>query len=157
MSDVTATTAAPSRVWRVGGYGRVLVSVIAGVPALAALTMWIQALVHLSGDYAIGGLAAAGVAAVIWLWARWVALRPRLVLTADEVIVVNPWGTQRVPLDEVVTVTPGFGAARLQLRNGFSVAVWALADAAGALPTRGRRAHEVAVAIAEAQQQTGLR
>jgi hypothetical protein len=133
------------------------VSVIAGLPTLAALVMWIQALVQLSGDHAIDGLAAGGTAAVMWLGAWWVALRPRLALTAYEVTVVNPWGTHHVPLGDVVTMTPGFAAARLHLRRGVSVAVWALADGDGPLPTRGRRAHEAGLAIAEAQQLAGLR
>ncbi|MCA0146152.1 PH domain-containing protein [Blastococcus sp. LR1] len=157
MSDVTAPTASPSRVWRVSRSGRIWVAVIAGLPTLAALTMSIQALVHLSSDYAIDGLAAGGTAAVLWLGAWWVALRPRLVLTADEVTVVNPWSTRHVPLADVVTVAPGFAAARVQLRSGSSVAVWALADVAGALSTRGRRAREAASAIAEAQHRAGLR
>ena len=64
MSDVTATTASPLRMWRVGRSGRVWVSVIAGMPTLTALAFGIQALVHLSSDYAIDGLAAGGTAAV---------------------------------------------------------------------------------------------
>jgi hypothetical protein len=153
MSAVTAATAAPSRVWRVGGYGRFLASTIAAVPVLAALVLWIQALVQLSGDLALGALAATGTGAVFALFVWWMALRPKLVLTAEEVIAVNPWGTQRVALADVVAVTPGLHGARLHLRTGFWVSSWALADAAGAWPTRGRRVREVAGAIADAQRQ----
>jgi hypothetical protein len=151
MYAMTAATAAPSRVWRVGGYGRFLASTIAAVPALMGLSLWIQALVHLSGVFAMGALAVTGTAAVVSLFAWWVALRPKLEVTAEEVIAVNPWGTQRVALADVVAVTPGFQSARLHLRTGFSVSSWALGDAAGAWPTSGRRVREVAEAIAAAQ------
>jgi hypothetical protein len=116
-----------------------------------------QALVHLSGGSALGALAATVTAGVFALFAWWVALRPRLVVTAEAVIAVNPWGTQRVAPADVVAVTPGLHGARLHLRTGFWVSSWALADAAGAWPTRGRRVREVAEAIADAQRQASRR
>jgi hypothetical protein len=117
------------------------------------VALWVQALREFSGVHAMGALAVTGTAAVFALFVWWVALRPKLVVTAEEVVAVNPWGTQRVALADVLAVTPGLYGARLHLRAGFWVSSWALADAAGAWPTRGRRVHEVAEAIAAAQQQ----
>jgi hypothetical protein len=155
MSDVTAT-AAPLREWRVGALVRTLVLALPGVAVLGALVLGITALDRRSGELAWGGLVSLAVAAPLGLLAWWVILRPRLALTADEVVVVNPWGTQRVPLAEVATLSPGFVAAHVQLRNGFAVPVYALADAVNVLPPQGPRVHEAAVAIADAQRQAGL-
>jgi hypothetical protein len=156
MSDVTATSA-PLRVWRVGAVARALVLAIPGVLMLGVSVLWVQALVRRSGELALGGAAALAVAALLGLLAWWVVLRPRLVLTADDVVVVNPWGTRRVPLAEVATLSPGFVAAHLQLQTGFSVPVYALADAVNVLPPQGSRVHGAASAIAAAQRQAGLR
>lgn len=154
MVSVSTAITAPLGVWRVGAYGRFIAGTITAAPGLAALFLWISALVNLSGEIALGALAATAAAAVMALFAWWTALRPKLVVTAEEVVVVNPWGTQRVALADVVAVTPGFSAAQVQLRNGFCLSSWALADAAGALTTGGRRAHEVSQAIADARQRT---
>jgi hypothetical protein len=50
-----------------------------------------------------------------------------------------------------VAVTRGLLGARLQLRSGWSVTSFALAEAYGGRPDRGRRVAEVAEAVAARQ------
>jgi hypothetical protein len=114
---------------------------------VAALALWGQAVVHPSGGRLVGALVTTGAAAVYGLALWWMALRPRLVLTGDELVVVNPWGTQRVPVADVVAVTRGLSGARLELRSGWSVTVFALSEAYSGGFRRGRRIAEVADAL----------
>ena len=147
---MTRRTATSERVWRVSAPGRGLAMLLAAAPTGGAVAAWVGALVNRSPDAAGGALAVTGVAAVLWVFVWWVALRPRLELTADQVVVVNPWGTQRVPLADVVMVTRGHHAARLGLSDGFWVSSWALSEGAGAWPQRDRVA-EVAAAVEHAR------
>jgi hypothetical protein len=61
-----------------------------------ALVLWIHAAAHPSVERLVGALVTTGVADAwgVILW--WMAVRPRLVLTDGELLVVNPWGSERV-------------------------------------------------------------
>jgi hypothetical protein len=125
--------------------------VIAAVPAVGAVAAWVSAAVRLSEQGALAAMALTGFAAVYGAFVWWVALRPKLVLTDDEIVAVNPWGTQRVAVADVVAVTRGWLGARLQLRSGWSVTSFALVEAYGGRPDDGRRVAKVAEAVAARQ------
>jgi hypothetical protein len=144
-------------VWRVAGFGRAIAAVVAGVPALMAVVLWIGAVVELTGEAALAALAVTGVAVVYGLSVWWVALRPKLVLTDDEVVTVNPWGTQRIALDDVVGASPGLFGARLHLRDGWSITTFALSQAYSGFPDRGRRVAQVREAVLVRQRALGVR
>jgi hypothetical protein len=134
------------REWRVPAPGRWTALLLGIVPTVAAVVAWVQALVHLSGRLALGALEGTGIAIVLLAFTWWGWRRPRLVLTSDELVAVNPWGTQRVPLEDVVAVTDG-SFARLHLRSGFALSVWAVSDLAAGWPQRGRGPREVGAAV----------
>lgn len=140
-----------TQVWRLARFGRGLGGVVAAGPAVIAVVLWAQAAAHPSVERLVTALVPTGIAAVYGLAIWWVALRPRLVLTGDELIVVNPWGTQRVAVAEVAAVSRSPYGARLELRSGWSVTVFALAEAYGGGFRRGGRLGEVADAIRERQ------
>jgi hypothetical protein len=146
-----------TQVWRLAGFGRVLATIVGAVPALMAVVLWVQAAVRPSIDGALEALPLTGIAAVYGLFAWWVALRPRALLTAGEVVAVNPWGTQRVAVVDVVAVTGGMYGARLELRSGWSVTVFALAEAYGGGFRRGRRIAELSEAVTARQRALGVR
>jgi hypothetical protein len=108
-------------------------------------------------DGALEALTVTGIAAVYGLLIWWVALRARLVLVESEIVVVNPWGTQRVAVADVVAVTRSMYGARLELRSGWSVTAFALAEAYGGGFRRGQRIAEVADAVAARQRALGVR
>jgi hypothetical protein len=144
-------------VWRLAAFGRSLAYLIITPTALMALGLWVQAAVHTSRHGALEALSATAVAAAMGLVLWWVALRPRLVIDDDEIVVVNPWGTQRVAVVDVVAVTRSLFGGRLELRSGWSVTAFALAEAYSGLPTRGRRLAEVADAVSARQRALGVR
>jgi hypothetical protein len=117
----------------------------------------VQAASRTSLDGALEALTLTGIAAVYGLVIWGVALRPRLVLTGDVIVVVNPWGTQRVPVADVVAVTRSMFGARLELRSGWSVTAFALAEAYSGGFDRGRRIAEVADAVAARQRALDVR
>jgi hypothetical protein len=135
------------QVWRVAMFGRVLATVIAAGPAAGAVDLWVRTALDPSVDRLVPALVVSAFAAVYGLVMWWIALRPRLVLTDGELVVVNPWGTQRVPVADVVAVTRGLSGARLELRSGWSVTVFALSEAYSGGFRRGRRIAEVADAL----------
>jgi hypothetical protein len=144
-------------VWRLAGFGRSLAWLIIGPTAVMALVLWGQAAWHASLHGALEALAATGVGFAMGLALWWVALRPKVVIDRDEIVVVNPWGTQRVAMADVVTVTRGLLGARLLLRSGWVVTAFALADAYEGGFARGRRVAEVADAVATRQRAPGRR
>ena len=143
--------------WRLAVFGRVIATVVAAVPALMAVVLWVQAAVRMSSDGALEALTLTGISAVYGLFVWWMALRPKVVLTAEEVVVVNPWGTTRVALADVLAVTRSMFGARLELRSGWSVTAFALAEAYGGGLARGRRIAEVADAVTAMQRALGVR
>lgn len=154
MSPVTRAGAAPPRVWQVSKLGRVASSVVAVPPSLAALGGWIQVAARPSGAHALQALLTTVAAGLFSLVAWLVSLRPKLTVTAEEVVAVNPWGTRRIPSADVVGVTPGVNGGRLRLRDGSSVLVWALSDTAAGSSHPGRRARQVMEAISAAQRRS---
>ena len=150
-------TAPTTQVWRLAVFGRVIATVVAAVPALMAVVLWVQAAVRMSSDGALEALTLTGISAVYGLFVWWMALRPKVVLTAEEVVVVNPWGTTRVALADVLAVTRSMFGARLELRSGWSVTAFALAEAYGGGLARGRRIAAVADAVTAMQRALGVR
>ena len=149
-------SAPATQVWRLAGFGRSLAWLIIAPTAVMAIALWVRAVLQTSVDGALEALTASGVAAVMGLVLYWIALRPRLVIDDDEIVVVNPWGTQRVAVADVVTVTRGLLGARLRLRTGWVVTAFALADAYEGGYGRGRRVAEVAGAVATRQRALGV-
>jgi hypothetical protein len=150
-------TAPTTQVWRLAVFGRVLATVIAAGPAVMAVAVWVMAAERRSAEGALMAVTVTGVAAGFGLFLWWVALRPKVVLTADEVVAVNPWGTQRVPVTDVVAVTRSLFGARLELSSGWAVTAFALAEAYGGLPARGRRVAQLAEAVMARQRALGVR
>ena len=146
-----------TQVWRLAVFGRVLATIIAAVPALMAVVLWVQAAIQTSVDGALEALTLTGIAAVYGLLIWWMALRPRLVLAGDELVVVNPWGTQRVAVGDVVAVTDGMWGGRLVLWNGWSVTCFVLSGMYGGRPDHGRRAAQVAEAVQVRQRALDVR
>ena len=146
-----------TQVWRLAAFGRSIAWMIVGPIAVMAVVLWSQAAWHASLDGALEALraTAVGVGAGLFLW--WVALRPRVLLTTDEVVAVNPWGTQRVAVVDVVAVTRSMYGARLELRSGWSVTAFALAEAYGGGFRRGQRIAELADAVTARQRAQGVR
>jgi hypothetical protein len=58
-------------------------------------------------------------------------LRVRLELTEDVIVMVNPWGTQRLPWSRVSAVSLGNWGARFHTADGFTYTAYALSDLAG--------------------------
>ena len=149
-------TAPTTQVWRLAAFGRSIAGLIIATIALMAVVAWVQAARDASWDGAVGAVVVTGTAAAVGLVLWWTALRPRLVIDRDEIVVVNPWGTQRVALADVVTVTRGLLGARLRLRSGWAVTAFVLADAYEGGFARGRRVAEVAGAVATRQRALGV-
>ncbi|MGW6690697.1 hypothetical protein [Streptomyces sp. NPDC054961] len=61
----------------------------------------------------------------------WVILRVRLEIGPERVVAVNPWGTQRLPLEQVTHVTLGNSGAEFHQTDGFKTIAYALSDMAG--------------------------
>ena len=67
------------------------------------------------------------------------AFRPRVELTHEALVVVNPLSTRRVPWADLVAVQPGYWGTRLTRRDGSTVNLWAGQKSNWAV-MRGRRA-----------------
>jgi hypothetical protein len=145
-----------TQVWRLAGFGRSITSVMLAVLTVMTVALWVQAAMHTSLDGVLEALRATAVAAGAGLFLWWVALHPKLVLTTDEVVAVNPWGTQRVAVADVAAVTRSLFGARLELRSGWSVTVFALAESYGGGFRRGQRNAQVVDAIRARQRALGV-
>ena len=156
--DAPVTTTEPSRrVWRLAGFGRGIGMVLVGVAVVMAVVLWTGTALRPSAVDALRAVAATGALGAYGGFAWCLTLRPKLVLNDGEIVAVNPWGTTRVPIGDVVGVSAGFTGARLQLRDGWSVRIFALAEAYGGGFSQRHRIAEVADAIAERQRLLGLR
>ncbi|MEV8546188.1 PH domain-containing protein [Streptomyces sp. NPDC051572] len=111
-----------SRSGRLGGY------LLAVGPACGALSTWWGVLSHPDGENVDAAGIATAVALVFALFAWWVLLRVRLELTTDMIVMVNPWGTQRLPWSRVSAVTLGNWGARFHTTDGFTYTAYALSD-----------------------------
>ncbi|MCH5672474.1 PH domain-containing protein [Streptomyces gilvus] len=124
-------TGSPLGVWRVSLSGRVGGYLLAGGPALGAVITWFSALIHPSAqNFTSAGISSA-VALGFGLFAWWVLLRVRLELHEDVIVMVNPWGTQRLPWSRVSAVSLGNWGAEFHTTDGFKYTAYALSDLAG--------------------------
>lgn len=118
-------------VWRVAGGARPAVCVMSAIVVVKTVVCWFSwvlaptwAGVRLAGVWT--GLAA-GACCFFW----WVILRVRLEIGPELVVAVNPWGTQRLPLERVTHVTLGSWGAEFHQTDGFKTTAYALSDMAG--------------------------
>lgn len=118
-------------VWRVSRSGRLGGYVLVVGPACGALSAWWGALSHLDMANVDSAGIATAFALFFALFAWWVLLRVRLELTTDVIVMVNPWGTQRLPWSQVSAVTLGNWGARFHTTDGFTYTAYALSDLAG--------------------------
>ena len=118
-------------VWRVGWSGRLMGYVLAVGPGCGALSVWPGVLSHPDA----GSVGSAGVATAValgfGLFAWWGLLRVRLELATDMIVMVNPWGTQRLPWSRVSAVSLGNWGAQFHTTDGFTYTAYALSDLAG--------------------------
>ena len=86
---------------------------------------------------------------LFWLVCWYVgAVRPRLELTEDTLVVVNPLGTRRLPLTCIRRACPGYAGIQLDLLDDTSVTVWAVQKANAAAWSGVRtRADDIAAVI----------
>ena len=118
-------------VWRVSPSGRLLGRLLAAAPAAGALSTWAGFLAHPDAESARTAAIATAVALGMGLFSWWTLLRVRLELRTDEILMVNPWGTQRLPWSRVTAVSLGTWGARFQTTDGFTYTAYALSDLAG--------------------------
>lgn len=118
-------------VWRVSRSGRLMGYLLAAAPAAGALSTWPDALTHPSAQSVRTAAIATAVALAFGLFAWWGLLRVRLELRTDEILMVNPWGTQRLPWSRVAAVSLGNWGARFHTTDGFVFTAYALSDLAG--------------------------
>ncbi|GLP72074.1 hypothetical protein TUSST3_86920 [Streptomyces sp. TUS-ST3] len=117
-------------IWRVDWSGRFMGYVLAAGPAAAALSFWVGALSHPDVHSVESAGIATAVALGFALFAWWTLLRVRLELTADTIVMVNPWGTQRLPWSRVNAVSLGNWGAQFHTTDGFIYTAYALSDLA---------------------------
>lgn len=125
-------------VWRVGPSGRLGGYVLAGVPAVGAVSAWLSELTHPDARGLVSAGVATAVAAGFGLFSWWKLSRVRLELTTQGIIMVNPWGTQRLAWSRVSAVTLGNWGARFHTADGFKFTAFALSALAGAGAQDGR-------------------
>ncbi|WP_234337093.1 PH domain-containing protein [Streptomyces xylophagus] len=117
-------------VWRVGRTGRIGGYVVAAAPACGALSTWLSLLLHPDADNARSAGIVTAVALAFALFAWWILLRVRLELRTDTIVMVNPWGTQRLPWSRVSAVSLGNWGAEFHTTDGFTYTAYALSDLA---------------------------
>lgn len=125
-------------IWRVSLSGRVGGYLLAGGPALGAVITWLSALIHPSGQNVTSAGIATAVAVGFGLFAWWVLLRVRLELHEDVIVMVNPWGTQRLAWSRVSAVILGNWGAEFHTTDGFKYTAYALSALAGGTRQDGR-------------------
>ncbi|MET7476008.1 PH domain-containing protein [Streptomyces sp. NPDC005648] len=115
-------------VWRVGPQGLLGGYALALVPALAAAARWLALAVRPDLDNLTSAGVVTGIALGFGLFSWWTVLRVRLELTAEGILMVNPWGTQRLPWPQVETVTLGGWGAEFRTLDGFKFTARALGN-----------------------------
>ncbi|MER7540489.1 hypothetical protein ABTX77_37785 [Streptomyces sp. NPDC097704] len=132
-------------VWRVGGAARVAGYAIPAVVGAKALFGWAGWVSSPAAETArTAGLwtgLAVGVALFLW----WVILRVRLEVGSDGIVAVNPWGTDRLGLDEVASVRLGAWGAEFHHGDGFKTTAYALSELAAGTSQDRRFAELLAV------------
>ncbi|WP_240677221.1 hypothetical protein [Actinacidiphila soli] len=106
-------------VWRVSPQGLTTGYALAGVTALAAAVRWLTLAVHPDLEHLTSAAEATAVALGFGLFSWWNLLRVRLELTPEVIIMVNPWGTQRLPWSRVCSVSLGAWGAQFYTHDGF--------------------------------------
>ncbi|MFJ9244156.1 hypothetical protein [Streptomyces sp. NPDC101776] len=118
-------------VWRVGRAGRLAGYLLIVGPACGALSTWWGVLSHPDPQNADSAGVATAVALGFAFFAWWVLLRVRLEFTTDTIVMVNPWGAQRLPWSRVSAVSLGNWGAQFHTTDGFTFTAYALSDLAG--------------------------
>ncbi|MFJ9563611.1 hypothetical protein ACIRQQ_26675 [Streptomyces fuscichromogenes] len=117
-------------VWRVDWSGRLMGYVLAVGPACGALFAWLGVLSP-PGTQSVGSAGTAtAVALGFGLFAWWGLLRVSLELATDVIVMVNPWGTQRLPWSRVSAVSLGNWGAQFHTTDGFTYSAYALSGLA---------------------------
>ncbi|MYX36719.1 hypothetical protein GTY85_25285 [Streptomyces sp. SID8377] len=91
-----------------------------------------------------------GLAVGFWLFFWWVILRTRLEVGPGGIVAVNPWGTHRLALNEVVSVRLGAWGAEFYREDGFKITAYALSELAAGTP-QDRHFAEVQAALKAGQ------
>ena len=117
-------------VWRVSRSGRLGGYLLAVGPACGALSAWWGVLSRPDRENVDSAGIATAFALGLALFAWWVLLRVRLELTTDVIVMVNPWGTQRLPWSRVSAVSLGNWGAQFHTTDGFTYTAYALSDLA---------------------------
>ncbi|MGI5252767.1 hypothetical protein [Actinacidiphila glaucinigra] len=86
-----------------------------------------------------------GLAVGFLLFFWWVILRTRLEVGPGGIVAVNPWGTHRLALNEVVSVRLGAWGAEFYRGDGFKITAYALSELAAGTSQVGRFAELQAV------------
>lgn len=138
-------------VWRVGGGARPAAYVISAVVVVAAARCWFWWVLAPTwvGFTRAGLWTGLAVGACCFFW--WVILRVRLEIGPELVVAVNPWGTQRLPLQQVTHVTLGNWGAEFHHTDGFKTTAYALSDMAAGKVQSEERFAEVRAAFERAR------
>ena len=140
-------------VWRVNWTGRFGGYLVGGGVACGALITWLSLLFHPDAEHARSAGIVTAVALGFALFVWWGLLRVRLEFTTDMIVMVNPWGTQRLPWTRVSAVTLDNWGAQFHTTDGFKYTSYALSDLAGG--TRQDERFADVRRIAEAQLRRG--
>ncbi|MFD8132458.1 MULTISPECIES: hypothetical protein [Streptomyces] len=132
-------------VWRFGPYRRGTGYALAGLPAAAAVVTWLDVLVHTDLGHLASACEATAVAVGFGLFSWWCLLRVRLELATDVIVMVNSWGTQRLPWSGVNAVSLNGSGAHFHTRDGFKHRAEALSDLGGLEPQDERFAEVMAI------------
>jgi len=127
--------------WRLGPYARAAY----GLACVGFLAVGI-------GETAVAGwdgLVVLGFAPIVGLFFWRQALVPYVALTAQALIVQNPYNRQLVPYSDIETVDVGAGnlPLKIRLRTGEVAVPWCIQPSIGLGANKYRRAESVAAAI----------
>ncbi|MET7898949.1 hypothetical protein [Streptomyces mirabilis] len=139
------TNSSVLEVWRVGPYRRAMGYALAGLPAAATVVTWLDVLVHPDLSHLASAGEATAIALGFGLFAWWGLLRVRLELSTDVIVMVNSWGTQRLPWAGVSAVSLNSSGAQFRTHDGFKYRSEALSNLGGLEPQDDRFAEVMAI------------
>lgn len=91
--------------------------------------------------------------ALAWLF----VFRPAVVVTETEVVVRNPWGTQRIPLGDISGTGGAYSGLSIRRESGGTVVAWAVQKSnAAKWSGKASRADDVAGTIMKAVKQSRI-
>ncbi|GAA2500482.1 PH domain-containing protein [Streptomyces longisporus] len=125
-------------VWRASSHGLLVGYALALLPAVGAVVRWLALAVRPDLENLASAAVMTAIALAFGLFSWWTVLRVRLELGAEVILMVNPWGTQRLPWSQVRGVTLGGWGAEFHTLDGFKFT----ASALGNFGERGRRQDE---------------